>query len=444
MLSAMRAVLPLLALAALSASAGTTQAPARDRHVVLISIDGFPDYFLDDPTLAVPALRALAAQGVVGESLVPVNPTVTWPNHTSMVTGVGPDRHTVLYNGWAVRGGEGQPVKVEPHVDKTALVSGTTVYDLAHRAGLTTAEVDWVAIERAPTITWSFSEWPRPEGAVEREMIAAGLLSAGDIAGFSKAPITMRDELWTRAGEHIIRTHKPNLLLFHLLTTDSVQHSYGARGLAARAALELADTRIGRLVAACREAGILDRTTFVVVSDHGFKTVKRVIRPNVVLKQLGLAGAAWAISEGGTAMVYVTREAGKATTVEEVARALAAVEGVARVLAPGDFTPLGYPHPSRNPRMADLVLAAADGYSFDTSPAGEAVSDVRPGTTPGSHGYLNTDRDMRAIFVASGAGVKAGTTIGEVRTVDVAPTVAHLLGLAMPETEGRVLTEALR
>ena len=157
--------------------------------------------------------------------MIPVNPTVTWPNHTSMVTGVRPERHTVLYNGWAVRGAEGERLRTEAHVPKTELVKGTTVYDLAHQAGLTTAEVDWVAIENAPTITYAFTEYSNPEGAIEKEMIAAGVMTAEELVAFKKAPITFRDEIWTRAGEHIIKTHKPNLLLFHLLTDRLVAAS---------------------------------------------------------------------------------------------------------------------------------------------------------------------------------------------------------------------------
>lgn len=90
------------------------------------------------------------------------------------------------------------------------------------------------------------------------------------------------------------------------------------------------------------------------------------------------------------------------------------------------------------------MIAAADGYKFDGGTSGEIVGDVGPGGSPGTHGYLNTERDMRAIFVASGAGVKAGVSLGEVRSQDVAPTIARLLGLDLPGVSGRVLTEALR
>src|SRR5690242_10878579 len=92
--------------------------PARDRHVVLISLDGFPAYALQDPKIPFPVLRKLIAEGGLAEGMTPVNPTVTWPNHTAIVTGVDASRHGVIYNGMPVRPGEGKPLRVEPWTDK--------------------------------------------------------------------------------------------------------------------------------------------------------------------------------------------------------------------------------------------------------------------------------------------------------------------------------------
>ena len=112
----------------------------------------------------------------------PVNPTVTWPNHTSIVTGVTPAKHSVLYNGAPVRGGEGQPLRINPYVPKHELVVGETLYDAAHKAGLTTAEVDWVAIEKAENITWPFPEWPSVDNAVVREIPRGRVATYGQVA----------------------------------------------------------------------------------------------------------------------------------------------------------------------------------------------------------------------------------------------------------------------
>jgi predicted AlkP superfamily pyrophosphatase or phosphodiesterase len=106
----------------LSALLVSLRAARSDRHVVLISIDGFPAYLWRDESIPLPHLRQLAATGAVAEAMTVVNPTITWPNHTSLITGVTPAKHGVLYNGLVVRGGPGQPNKIEPWVDKAKLV----------------------------------------------------------------------------------------------------------------------------------------------------------------------------------------------------------------------------------------------------------------------------------------------------------------------------------
>lgn len=402
---------------------------SQDRHVVLISLDGYPSYALRDPQTPAPTLRRLIREGAWAPAgMLAVNPTVTWPNHTAMVTGVDAARHEVIYNGMPVR--QNGKVRVEPFVPKVTLVKAPTVYDLAHAAGLKTAEIDWVAVEDAPTINWSFGEIPRADSPVVKEMITAGLVTAENIAAFRSAPITFRDEVWTQAAIHILKAHRPNLLLFHLLTTDSSQHSYGARSLGATSALALADRQVERLIDAVRESGLLEKTTFLIVSDHGFLTVKREIRPAVLVKSAEVT----VISEGGTAMIYGSVDPGL----------FRGIEGITDIITPDRYKEFGYPALQAGGRMADLVLAAGEGYSFSASATAPVVTDVPAGRTPGSHGYLNTLPGMRSIFVAWGAGVRPQVTVDGVRAVDIAPTIARLLGLQMNGVLGIPIAGALK
>jgi predicted AlkP superfamily pyrophosphatase or phosphodiesterase len=352
-----------------------------------------------------------------------------------MVTGVHPARHGLLYNGLPVRTGEGAAIRVEPWRPKTELVRVPTVYDIAHKAGLTTAEVDWVAILDAPTITWSFSERANPKGAIEGEMVAAGTVSAEDIATFGKHPITWRDQIWTNAAAHIFEKHKPNLLLYHTLTTDSVQHRYAPKTLAAATALAMADARLGELLAAIDRAGLRDRTTVLVVSDHGFKAVNKTIRANVTLRAKGLDKTAFAMPEGGTAIVYVRGD------VAPVKAAFAGHEGIDRILETSEYARWGFPTPQQDERMGELVLSAKDGYAFAGGAEGDAI--VTLPTPTGSHGYLNDDPEIDGIFVAAGAGIRPGARLDRVRTIDIAPTIARLLGLKMENVEGRAIEAVL-
>lgn len=438
------------ALTALPLAAQSNAVAVKDRIVILISLDGFPAYALNDPKIPLPTLRRLMREGASAKAMTPVNPTVTWPNHTSMVTGVTAARHSVLFNGYAVLS-ENAPVRTEPWVDKEIMVRAPTIYDLASQAGLTTAEVDWVAIHNPKTINWAFAERPKLDGKLEQELIAEGVISKEELAAFVGAPITWRDDLWMKACAYILRKHRPNLMLFHLLNTDSVQHRYGANSLAANTALAYADTRVQVILDTLKENNLLQRSTILIVSDHGFKTYKRTIRPNALLRQAGLLKQqdskitcdAYVVPEGGTAMVYITNPARKAELSKSLAEMFAKVEGIDRVLAPGEFAALGYPDPKDNPRMADFVLAAKTGYSFTGDAQGEVVVEVPAGQISGTHGYLNTDPEMNAIFVAWGRGIRQGKQLESMRNIDIAPTIGALLGLTMKDIEGKVLSDIL-
>ena len=188
-----------------------------------------------------------------------------------------------------------------------------------------------------------------------------------------------------------------------------------------------------------------------IVSDHGFKTFTNSIRPNALLRSKGLVRGddkniecdAWVIPEGGTAMVYITRPERRAELIPQLKTAFSAIKGISAVLGPEEFDRLGYPDPAKNNRMADLVLAADDGYGFSGDSTGEVTSKLAEGMTPGTHGYLSSNADMDAVFIASGAGIRP-TKFGRIRNLDVGPTAARLLGLELKNVQGRVLTEILK
>ncbi len=428
----MRLAITLAAMAALCHPGLAQRAPAQ-RMVILISLDGFPAYAMDDPKLPIPTLRRLVRDGVTAR-MTTVNPTVTWPNHTAMVTGVRADEHGLLANGTIVRTGGWPPVKVEPMLVKEKMVRVPTVYDAASQAGLTTAQVDWVAINQAATIKWPFSEWASADGAVEKEMIQKGVIAASDVENFAKANILFRDQVWTKAASYLIREHKPNLLLFHLLSLDTVHHQYGPGTLAGTAAIAFLDSCVERVVEAVQAAGMTDRTTFIVVSDHGFKRYTRQIRPAVALAGADLSDTVYVLPEGGTAYVYFDRSQA-AELAPKVMRALAGAEGIDKIIGPDGFRALGLPSGDGDPQMYQLLLTAKDGYAFSGATGGPVTAALAQ--QAGGHGYLASDPDMDALFIASGYGVRRGGRMDRVQNIDVAPTVAALLGVVLPTAKGK-------
>ena len=444
--------------------------PARaanaDAHVVLISLDGFPAYLWRDETLALPNLRQLAAGGVVANAMTIVNPSITWPNHTSLVTGVTPQKHGVLYNGHVTRQGPGKPIKNEQWADKQLLVRVPTVYDAAFHAGLTTAEIDWVAITRPGTITWSFAEIVDPAAVLPREMVAAGVATEKEIlAVAAKKPATgtnveppkrlnaaERDELWTRAASFVFTQHRPNLLMFHPLNTDGQHHRYGPNSPEGLAALRLADRYVGDLLRAIDASGRREKTTVIVTTDHGFKKVDQYIYPNVALKKAGLlrtAGAtiaqcdAYVGTQGGIAFVYVTDPARRGELLPKLKALFTGMEGIAEVLEAATEAPArGMPTPAENEAMGELILHPKAGYAFTGAATGDLVHGpaVNYG---GTHGYPATDPELDGIFIAQGAGIRRGVKLDRVRNLDVAPTIARLLEVALPTADGRAMEEIL-
>jgi predicted AlkP superfamily pyrophosphatase or phosphodiesterase len=443
-------VVPAIVALATGAFTAQTPAPVRGNHVVVISLDGFPGWALDDPYLPAPTLRRLAREGAAATFMRPVDPTVTWANHTSMVTGVSPAKHGVIFNGLLIREPR-VPPRVEPWRDKKEMVHARTIYDAVHERGLTTAQVDWVAIQNPGTITWEFAERPDPKGLIPGELVKAGLISQTDLETFHTKNILWRDHIWTLAAAHIMRQHRPNLMLFHLLNLDSTHHRYGPRTPAGMTAMSYLDSQVETILRAVQEGGLSATTTIFIVSDHGFKLVKRQIRPNAVFAKAGLLkvvggkvteAEAYSVPEGGTALVYVTVPDDSGAVLKRARGALADLEGVDAVIEPGEFARLGLPQPSSTSQMGALLLSAKEGYSFTADAAEPAVVDANIGSL-GSHGYLASDPELRALFIAHGRGIRRGATIESVSNLDLAPTIAQLLGVELKDVEGKVLTPLL-
>jgi predicted AlkP superfamily pyrophosphatase or phosphodiesterase len=444
------AVLLIVASGAPLSTAPPQRPVVRSNHVVIISLDGFPGWAMDDPRLPVPTLRRLAARGAMAKGMRPVNPSVTWPNHTTMVTGVTPARHGVLFNGVLLRE-PGVPPRIEPWRDKKEMVRVPTLYDAAHARGLTTAQVDWVAIQNAPTITWEFRERPEPKGPIALELLKAGALSQEDLDTFAKGNILWRDHVWTMAAAHILRRHQPNLLLFHLLTLDSTHHRYGPRTQAGMNTMAYLDTQVQKILDTLAETGLASRTTVFVVSDHGFKVVKRQIRPNAAFMRAGLLkfeqnkvtqAQAWSVPEGGTAMVYVTVPDSTGHILQRTREALAGIEGIDKAIEPREYERYGLPLPSENDQMGVLFLTAKDGYAF-TAAVGDEVAVDAPAGSLGAHGYVGNDPDMLALFIAAGRGIKPGVKLDVIDVTALAPTAARLLGIELKGADGKPLTEIL-
>ena len=127
--------------------------------MILISIDGLASYYFDDPRAHIPTIRSLAANGARAMRMKCSFPSVTWPNHTTLVTGVEPGRHGVIANNYYDRQTKKTvPFIPDPLFDKHEIVKVPTVYDVLHQAGLKTAGIIWLASRNAATLDWQLPD----------------------------------------------------------------------------------------------------------------------------------------------------------------------------------------------------------------------------------------------------------------------------------------------
>jgi len=429
-----------------------------NHHVILITLDGLAAYYLTDAKAPIPTLRKLAAEGAVAEGMRVSNPAITWPNHTTLVTGVQPAKHSVLFNGVLIRPGTGQAVRVEPASVMTALVAVPTLFDELHRAGYRTAGINWPCTRGAVTLDDNFPDVPdqisHTTPRLRQELIEARILESTNDSSFRGQSAPVKDQIWTAAATHALRKRRPHFMAFHLLITDSTQHKYGPNSPAAYTAIALADAHVAEVLRALDATGLREQTTLIVTADHGFETALKIVNPNVAFRKAGLltattsavpgivAARAQIVSEGGIAMVYFTDPATIESDRSKVIELMRAQEGVAEILSPGQFAALGLPDPAKNRQMSDLILVASEGYAFNNEANGdEVVTEVTLAAgNQGHHGYLSRLPKMNASFIALGRGIKPRAKLGLIENIDVAPTIAALLGQKLSGADGKVLS----
>ena len=422
--------------------------PAQEssRHIIMVSIDGLrPEIYLEPERVGVqvPHLVALRDQGASAERMIPVFPSVTYPGHTTLVTGVYPAQHGIVSN--FKRGAEWYL-----NADD---IQSQTLWQAAEAQGLTTAIVTWPASYGAKV------DYLIPENLAFSVENASALIRTGStpglfesleekfgtpkIPGFEMHESGEKlDAMTIQFAAEILRQHKPHLLLVHFLDADHRQHFDGPRSAAANHAFELIDGHIGTLRKAAQEAGILDATTFVVVGDHGFVPVHTSINITGLLAAIGFAESnekGVHVSSrirtapiGGAAFFSVRNPADHQLAVQLASALRQEVEtryaGLISFLEPEELRRLGA-FPS-----AVCALAASQGYMFTAAPVATPL--LPSGEFTGMHGYLPTLPHMATGFIIAGPQIRQGLQIPIIRMIDVAPTVAALLGISLDDAVG--------
>jgi predicted AlkP superfamily pyrophosphatase or phosphodiesterase len=416
------------------------------KHVIMISIDGLrPEIYLDIQAgkQQTPNLVDLRQQGVSARRMIPVFPSVTYPGHTTLVTGVYPAAHGVVSN--FKKGNEWYL--------QSADIKVKTLWQAAREKGLTTAIVTWPASYGAQV------DYLIPENLAINTPGVPKLIREGATPGLFEqleskfGPVQLPsfehedagerlDEMTEKFAAEIIKQHKPDLLLVHFLDADHRQHLDGPDSPQVRSAFHKIDQRIGKLRQAAQDAGILDTTTFVIVGDHGFLPVHTSINVNGLLAATGYGKMTEENTFASSGVIAVPIGGAAAFYLEEPGDAKLAAKVIASFRKELENHYVGLVNFVRQRELANLgafpgalfALSAREGYMFTAEPTTEPL--VPAGIFKGMHGYLPSIPAMATGFIISGAGVRKGIELPFVRMVDVAPTVAAFLGADLGNTVG--------
>ncbi|MGN6738646.1 alkaline phosphatase family protein [Dyella sp.] len=395
-------VLPLVAACA-GVPAQHVAAPTAPSPLLLVSIDGYRYDYLDrglSPTLA-----ALAKDGVHAEGMQPSFPSLTFPNHYTLVTGLRPDHHGIVHNTMEdAQFGHFALKDREAVSDARWWAEGTPLWETADRAGLKTATMFWPGTEadihgRHP------DHWRPYDGQVTPDQRVDQLLAWLDLPP----------------------DQRPSFLTLYFDAVDHAGHEFGPDSPQVNQALRETDEALGRLVAGLKQRGLFDRMNIIVLADHGMATVP--VGHTIALDDLLPLDQVDLVTAG--VLAGIDPKPGHA-------QAFAAIE--ARMEQPQQHMQcwdktrvparLAYGH---NPRVPQLLCLADVGWTISTRQylATQAEDHAR-----GEHGYDNADLRMQALFVAHGPAFRRGVGHAVFPNVDVYPLMAHLLGITPAANDG--------
>ena len=437
---------------ALSLAAGLLLAPAAAEAapVLMISIDGLrPADVLeaDQRGIKLPTLSKLVAQGVYATGVRNALPTVTYPNHTTLITGVWPARHGIANN-----------LTFDPLQKNmggwywyTRDIKVPTLWDAVHDAHGKVASLSWPVSVGTRAIDFNIPEYWRAGNPDDLKLVRAlatpGLidslekttgLSLAEIDGDSAASDDGRD----RFAAALITAHHPAFITVHLRALDHIEHVFGPDSSQAHTTLEQLDGGIGDLVAAARKAE--PNLVVAIVSDHGFAPGAHDINLTAPFAEAGLITLdpnthkpiAWqAALWGGPSVAVVLAHPDDTALKAKVSALLTSLAanpdlGIARVADAAEVARLG------GTAMASFWVDFKPGYEMGADPSAPPVS---PSKMKGNHGYFPEHPEMRATFILAGPGIPAKGSLGEVDMRDIAPTLAKILKVKLPEADGHPL-----
>ena len=394
------------------------------------------------------------------EGMLSVYPASTYPAHTSIMTGCYPNKTGVFSN---------FPLRPDrDHANHWPLlhtsVFAEDIFAAAKRAGWTTAAVYWPITGRNPNIDHVINEYFFHYKDLAEPEKAFALQGADEVAlqavrenahllpttrGCGKLlPTSVFDPFIMGCTCSLIRNAKPDLLMLHNCYLDSTRHRYGVFSEQMKDSLDLMDEWLGWVIEAMEDAGVYEQTNFIIISDHGHVDCTKAVKMNVLLQQGGFQQL------GPNEVLYdwqaFSQSNGKSTTIhlrdntnqklyDRVYAYLKKLQadgqyGIEKIWTKDE---LAEKYGQSGPYS--FMIEAEDYCQFFDTLTGDVISTFEP---RGKHGH-QPEKGPQPVFLAHGPAFKDGAVLKRANLVDIAPTLAQIMGQTMPEADGRCLSELL-
>jgi predicted AlkP superfamily pyrophosphatase or phosphodiesterase len=404
------AAVATLFLSALSASCAIlAAAPAVPPPLLLVSLDGLGAGQYDPARM--PNLARIAREGVRVEAMVPVYPTLTFPNHHALVTGLRPDRHGVVHNTMRDAALGGFWMSNREAVSDGRWWGGTPVWVAAERAGLPTAAFFWPGTE-ADVGGVRPTRWRPYDGDIPVQVRVDTVLD------WLSEPTATRPRFMTLYFEDI----------------DEAAHSYGPHSVQAHEAQRVVDAALGRLLDGLHARGLADAVNIVLVSDHG---LAEVAPGNTVEVEEMADPADVDLVSAGQVVGFIPKTGRESAAEGALLGRHARHECWRKSEMPAHW------HYGAHPRVPPIVCQIDEGWDAVTR---EGLARWPRNRMRGSHGYDPALPSMHAVFFARGPAFRTGAVLPAIEAVDVYPLLMRLLGLAAQAHDGdeKALLPALR
>ena len=368
--------------------------------VILISLDGFRwDYLSKTDT---PNLDILVENGVISESLIPVFPSKTFPNHLSIVTGCYPENHGILSNNMY-----DQEWDAEYYIGENSdPVKDGRWYD---------AEPIWVTAEKQGKLTGTYF-WPGSEAEINGTRPSYYGVYDGNISREDRVKKILE---WI----DLPKQSRPIFMTLYFSDVDSWGHNIGPDAIEMNSIIKEIDESIGLLVSGLNKREILDNINIIITSDHGMAGLSRdrVIFLDDYININDVRMVDWS----PVAMILPEDD-----SIVSTYSALYDAHPQMSVFKKEDVP--ARLHFNNHRRIPPIICIAADGWSISD----RDYFDENPYSfTGGTHGYEPINKSMHGIFIASGPGLKEGLTIDSFSSIHIYEVIAHILGIDTPEND---------